>query len=66
MDDNQDLQRKNPDLYEEVLISESLDPYEALLNHSKSTKKSPIDITKKISSHTPINSSHTDPDSPNL
>ena len=35
MDDNQDLHRKNPDLYEEVLISESLDPYEGLLNHSK-------------------------------
>ena len=62
MDDNQDLHRKNPDLYEEVLISESLDQYEGLLNHSKSTKKSPIDI----SSHTPINSSHADPDSPDL
>jgi len=66
MDDNQDLHRKNPDLYEEVLISESLDQYEGLLNHSKSTKKSPIDITKKISSHTPINSSHADPGSPDL
>ena len=66
MDDNQDLQRKNPDLYEEVLISESLDQYEGLLNHSKSTKKSPIDIKKKNSAHTPINSSYTDPDSPNL
>ena len=66
MKDNQDLHRKNPDLYEEVLISESLDQYEGLLNHSKSTEKSPIDITKKISSHTPINSSHVDPDSPDL
>ena len=66
MDDNQDLHRKNPDLYEEVLISESLDPYEGLLNHSKSTKKSPIDIKKKNSAHTPINSSHADPDSPDL
>ena len=51
MDDNQDLHRKNPELYEEVLISESLDPYEGLLNHSKSTKKSPIDIKKKNSPH---------------
>ena len=66
MDDNQDLQRKNPDLYEEVLISESLDQYECLLNHSKSNEKSPIDITKKISPHTPINSSHADQDSPGL
>ena len=66
MDDNQDFHGKNPDLYEEVLISESLDQYEGLLNHSKSTKKSPIDITKKISSHRPINSSHADPDSPDL
>ena len=66
MDDNQDLHRKNTDLYEEVLISESLDQYEGLLNHSKSTKKSPIDIKKKNSAHTPINSSYTDPDSPNL
>ena len=66
MDDSQDFHGKNPDLYEEVLISESLDQYEGLLNHSKSTKKSPIDITKKISSHTPINSSHADPDSPDL
>ena len=66
MDDNQDFLGMNPDLYEEVLVSESLDQYEGLLNHSKSTKKCPIDITKKISSHRPINSSHTDPDSPNL
>ena len=66
MKDKQDLHRKNPDLYEEVLISESLDQYEGLLNHSKSTKKSPIDITKKISSQTPINSSHVDPGSPDL
>ena len=66
MDDNQDLQRKNPDLYEVVLLFESLDPYEGLLNHSKSTKKSPIDITKKISSQTPIKSSHVDTGGPDL
>ena len=48
MDDNQDLHRKNPDLYEEVLISESLDQYEGLLNHSKSTKKCPQDSTKGV------------------
>ncbi len=41
MDDNQDFHGKNPDIYEEVLISESLDQYEGLLNHSKSTKECP-------------------------
>ena len=66
MDDNQDFLGMNPDLYEEVLISESLDQYEGLLNHSKSTKKSPIDITKKISSQTPIKSSHVDTGGPDL
>ena len=35
MDDNQDFHEKNPDLYEAILASKSLDPYEGLLNHSK-------------------------------
>ena len=35
MDDNQDFYKKDPDLYEEILASKSLDPYEGLLNHSK-------------------------------
>ena len=35
MKDNQESLNKIPDLYEEVLISESLDQYEGLLNHSK-------------------------------
>ncbi len=48
MDDNQDLYRNNPDLYEEVLISESLDQYEGLLKHSKSTKKCPQGSTKRV------------------
>ncbi|KGG14818.1 MULTISPECIES: hypothetical protein [unclassified Prochlorococcus] len=39
MDDNQDFDEKSPDLYEEVLVSESLDQYEGLLNRSKSTKE---------------------------
>ena len=47
MDDNQDFYEKSPDLYEEVLVSESLDQYEGLLNHSKSAKKYPKDIKKK-------------------
>ena len=47
MDDNQDFYEKSPDLYEEVLVSESLDQYEGLLNHSKSTKNCPKDIKKK-------------------
>ena len=38
MDDNQDFHEKNPDLYEEVLASKYLDPYEGLLNHSKIPK----------------------------
>ncbi len=38
MDDNQDFHRKNLDLYEEILSSKSLDPYEGLLNHSKITE----------------------------
>ena len=48
MDDNQDFHGKNPDLYEEVLVSESLDQYEGLLNHSKSTKKCPQGSTKGV------------------
>ena len=48
MDDNQDFHEKNPDLYEEVLVSESLDQYEGLLNHSKSTKKCPQVSTKGV------------------
>ena len=48
MDDKQDFLGKNPDLYEEVLISESLDQYEGLLNHSKSTKKFPQNTTKGV------------------
>ncbi len=51
MDENQDLHGKDPDLYEEILSAESLDPYEGLLNHSKSNKKYPIDINKKNSPH---------------
>ena len=51
MDDDQDFHGKNPDLYEEILASESLDPYEGLLNNPKSTKKYPIDIKKKNSPH---------------
>ena len=39
MDDNQGFDEKNPDVYEEILVSESLDQYEGLLNHSKSAKK---------------------------
>ena len=35
MDDNQDFHGTSPDLYEEILAYESLDPYEGLLNHSK-------------------------------
>tara|TARA_Y100001968_G_scaffold112262_1_gene101701 strand:- start:985 stop:1125 length:141 start_codon:yes stop_codon:yes gene_type:complete len=35
MDNNQDFYGKNPDLYEEILASKSLDPYETLLNYSK-------------------------------
>ena len=35
MDDSKGLHRKNPDLYEAILASKSLDPYEGLLNHSK-------------------------------
>ena len=49
MDDNQDFCEKSPDLYEEVLVSKSLDPYEGLLNHAKSSKKHPKDIKKKNS-----------------
>ena len=48
MDDSQDLHRKNSDLYEEVLISESLAQYEGLFNHSKSTKKFPQNSTKGV------------------
>ena len=50
MDDNQDFLGMNPDLYEEVLVSESLDQYEGLLNHSKSTKKCPQGSTKGVKS----------------
>ena len=49
MNDNQGFQEKIPDLYEEILTSQALDPYEGLLNQSKSTKKNPIDIKKKNS-----------------
>ena len=38
MDDNQDFHGKNTDLYEEILASEYLDPYEGLLKHSKIQK----------------------------
>ena len=48
MDDNQDFLGMNPDLYEEVLVSESLDQYEGLLNHSKSTKKCPQGSRKVV------------------
>ncbi len=49
MDDNQDFHEKNPDLYEAILASKSLDSYEGLLNHAKSSKKHPKDIKKKNS-----------------
>ena len=39
MDDNQDFYEKSPDLYEEVLVSESLDQYEGLLNHSSNERE---------------------------
>ena len=48
MDDNQDFDEKSPDLYEEVLISESLDQYEGLLNRSKSTRAYLENSTKEI------------------
>ena len=35
MDDNQDFHEKSPDLYEAILASKALDPYEGLFNHSK-------------------------------
>ena len=38
IDDNQDFHEKNPDLYEEILASKSLDPYEDLLNHPMRNK----------------------------
>tara|TARA_B100001250_G_C19727574_1_gene756833 strand:- start:413 stop:559 length:147 start_codon:yes stop_codon:yes gene_type:complete len=47
MDDNQDFDEKSPDLYEEVLVSESLDQYEGLLNRSKSTKAYRKNITNE-------------------
>ncbi len=50
MNDNQDFHGKNHDLYEVILASEFLDPYEGLLKHSKNTKN-PIDIKKKNSPH---------------
>ena len=49
MDDNLDFYAKSPDLYEEVLVSESLDQYEGLLNRSKSTKAYLKNITKEVS-----------------
>ena len=38
MDDNQGFDEKNPDVYEEILVSEDLDQYEGLLNRSKRTR----------------------------
>ncbi len=57
---NQDFHWKNPDLYEEILASESLDPYEGLLNNSKGPKKYRIDMIETISPHTPTTSSNED------
>ena len=36
---NQDFYGKSPDLYEEILAYESLDPYEGLLNRSNKSKR---------------------------
>ena len=49
MDDNQDFDEKSSDLYEEVLVSESLDQYEGLLNRSKSTRAYLKNSTKEVS-----------------
>ena len=48
MDDNQDFDETSTDLYEDILVSESLDQYEGLLNHSKSSKKCPQGSTKGV------------------
>ncbi len=58
MDDNQGFHGENPDLYEEILVSESLDQYEGLLNYSKRTKKCPQKSTKDFSTNTPTQASH--------
>ena len=49
MDDNQDFHGTSPDLYEEILAYESLDPYEGLLNRSKSTRADLKNSTKEVS-----------------
>ena len=48
MDDNQDFHGTSPDLYEEILAYESLDPYEGLLNRSKSTRADLKHSTKEF------------------
>ena len=48
---NQDLFKKDPDLYEEVLASEALDQYEGLLKHPKINGKSLPENTIEDSSH---------------
>ena len=50
MDDNQDFHGTSPDLYEEILAYESLDPYEGLLNRSKSTRADLKNSAKEVSS----------------
>ena len=49
MDNNQDFHGTSPDLYEEILAYESLDPYEGLLNRSKSTRADLKNSTKEVS-----------------
>ena len=49
MDDNQDFHGTSPDLYEEILAYESLDPYEGLLKRSKSTKAYLKNSAKEVS-----------------
>ena len=48
MDDNQDFHGTSPDLYEEILAYQSLDPYEGLLNRSKSTRADLKNSTKEF------------------
>ena len=49
MDNNQDFHGTSPDLYEEILAYESLDPYEGLLNRSKSTRAYLKNSAKEVS-----------------
>ena len=49
MDNNQDFHGTSPDLYEQILAYESLDPYEGLLNRSKSTRAYLKNSAKEVS-----------------